>query len=131
MNPNDEDGTRSVFRSCELPALDALDAIGLDALTFGVIGFDAQTIVRRYNRIESELAGLSLSRVVGRPLFTEVAPCMNNFMVAQQFEDAAAQGHVLDVTMGYVLTLRMRPQKVQLRLLSTPETSMRYVLVQR
>jgi hypothetical protein len=56
---------------------------------------------------------------------------MNNFMVAQRFDDAAADGAALDVTIDYVLTLRMRPVKVALRLLAHPASPMRYVLVQR
>jgi len=38
---------------------------------------------------------------------------------------------VLDETIDYVLTLRMRPVKVALRLLSTPGNATRYVLVKR
>ncbi len=109
---------------------DASDA-ELDALDFGVIGFDAEGVVRRYNAFESKAAGLSPQRVLGHPLFTVVAPCMNNFMVAQRFEDAAAGASALDVTLDYVLTLRMRPAKVKLRLLAAPGQAMRYVLVQR
>ena len=108
--------------------LDAPDA-ALDALTFGVIGFDGDGVVRRYNAWESQAAGLSPQRVVGHPLFTVVAPCMNNFMVAQRFEDAAAAGESLDTTIDYVLTLRMRPVKVKLRLLAAPGRPMRFVLV--
>ena len=111
--------------------LKTADAHELDAFDFGVIGFDAATTVRIYNAHESRLAGLAVGRVVGQPLFAVVAPCMNNFMVAQRFEDAAAAGKPLDVTIDYVLTLRMRPVKVKLRLLSTPGTALRYVLVNR
>ncbi len=103
----------------------------LDELAFGVIGFDADGVVRHYNTFESEAAGLSKERVLGQPLFTVVAPCMNNFLVAQRFEDAVEGGSVLDETIGYVLTLRMRPVKVRLRLLSSPGKTSRYVLVQR
>jgi photoactive yellow protein len=103
----------------------------LDALGFGVIGFDAATVVQRYNAFESKAAGLSLQRVLGHALFTVVAPCMNNFLVAQRFEDAAAAGEPLDATIDYVLTLRMRPVKVKLRLLALPGAALRYVLVQR
>ena len=111
--------------------LDACSPEALDALDFGVIAFDAETIVRRYNATESQAAGLSPQRVLGEPLFTNVAPCMNNFMVAQRFEDAADQGSALDDTIDYVLTLRMRPIKVKLRLLASPSGAYRYVLVQR
>jgi len=103
----------------------------LDNLEFGVIGIDAAGVVRRYNALESRLAGLSPDRVLGHPLFTVVAPCMNNFMVAQRFEDAATAAAPLDATLDYVLTLRMRPVKVKLRLLAQPGEGMRYVLVQR
>jgi photoactive yellow protein len=103
----------------------------LDALDFGVIGFDGETVVTRYNSFESQAAGLTASRVLGQPLFTVVAPCMNNFMVAQRFEDAADSGQALDVTIDYVLTLRMRPVKVALRLIADPASATRYVLVRR
>ena len=103
----------------------------LDTLDFGVIGFDGETHVGRYNAFESKAAGLSTQRVLGHPLFTVVAPCMNNYLVAQRFEDAASAGNGLDETIGYVLTLRMRPVKVKLRLVAQPGARWRYVLVQR
>jgi len=109
----------------------ALDASELDTLDFGVIGIGADTVVCDYNALEAKLAGLSKERVLGHPLFTVVAPCMNNFMVAQRFEDAAAAGQALDLTLDYVLTLRMRPVKVQLRLLAAPLAARRFVLVNR
>ena len=110
--------------------LEQLDADALDNLDFGVIGFDGDTNVSRYNRVESEAAGLTAPRVVGQPLFTNVAPCLNNFM-AQRFEDAQDDATSLDDTIDYVLTLRMRPIKVALRLLAEPGKATRYVLVQR
>jgi photoactive yellow protein len=119
-----------VFNESDICArIGALDDRELDGLDFGVIGFDAATVVRRYNAFEAKYAGLGASRVVGHPLFTVVAPCMNNYLVAQRFEDAAANAVGLDVTIDYVLTLRMRPLKVHLRLLASPDQEMRYVLV--
>ena len=103
----------------------------LDRLDFGVIGFDGETNVCKYNQTESEAAGLTAPRVLGQPLFTNVAPCLNNFMVAQRFEDAQDDGAALDDTIDYVLTLRMRPVKVKLRLLAAADGGERYVLVQR
>ncbi len=119
----DDTGLHSELARCSDAELDALD--------FGVIAIDAAGVVRRYNAFESQAAGLSLQRVMGQPLFTVVAPCMNNFMVAQRFEDTQAQGGVLDDTIDYVLTLRMRPVKVKLRLLAEPGAVHRYVLVWR
>ena len=109
----------------------ALDERELDQLEFGVIGFAGDTTVRIFNAFEADASGLSSARVLGQPLFTVVAPCMNNYMVAQRFEDAAAGGTTLDATIHYVLTLRMRPVKVLLRLLAAPHLPMRFVLVAR
>jgi photoactive yellow protein len=114
-----------------LSRLEKMDSSELDLLEFGVIGFDADTHVSHYNSHESKMAALSPQRVLGKPLFTAVAPCMNNFLVAQRFEDAAAEGSALDATIDYVLTLRMRPVKVKLRLLADPGATVRYVLVLR
>jgi photoactive yellow protein len=119
--------------------LDRFSDDELDALDFGVIGFDAHGLVRRYNAFESKAAGLSPARVLGQALFTVVAPCMNNFMVAQRFEEARETGSALDATVDYVLTLRMRPVKVKLRLLAAAVPADvdaaarpgRYVVVQR
>ena len=108
-----------------------LNADQLDQLDFGVIGFDADTKVCQYNQAESEAAGLSPTRVLGQQIFAHVAPCLNNFMVAQRFGDAQDDGAALDDTIDYVLTLRMRPVKVKLRLLAEPGSGQRYVLVQR
>ena len=114
-----------------LEQLAQLNAEQLDQLDFGVIGFDADTSVCRYNRTESDAAGLTPPRVLGQPLFTNVDPCLNNFMVAQRFEDAEDGNTALDETIDYVLTLRMRPIKVKLRMLAEPGSAVRYVLVQR
>jgi photoactive yellow protein len=107
--------------------LAACDEARLDALPFGVIGFGPDTEVEIYNATESRLAGLSRERVVGRQYFSVVAPCMNNFLVAQRFEDEDE----LDAVIDYVLTLRMRPTKVRLRMLKRAGESMRYILIQR
>jgi photoactive yellow protein len=112
-------------------ALSHATAEELDGLDFGVIGFDGDGVVRTYNAFESQAAGLAVDHVKGHPLFTVVAPCMNNYLVAQRFDDAASAGSTLDATINYVLTLRMRPVKVKLRLLAQPGAQQRYVLVHR
>lgn len=114
-----------------LATLEAMDQPALDALNFGVIGFDAEMRVQRYNAFESRAAGLSPERVLDQHLFLVVAPCLNNYLVAQRFDDARAEATALDDTIPYVLTLRMRPTKVHLRLLSQPGASHDYLLVHR
>lgn len=114
-----------------LQVLESLDAHGLDGLEFGVIGFAADGLVTRYNRNESQQSGLEPERVLGHDVFTVVAQCLNNFLVAQRFEDAAAEELPLDETIDYVLTWRMRPCKVRLRMLWAPAVDTRYIAIER
>lgn len=107
--------------------LEAADDDSLDALSFGVIGIGADGLVRRYNIWEAEAAGLEREWVIGRDFFNEVGLCMNNFMVAQRFEDEAT----LDDTIDYVLTFRMKPTRVKLRLMQMPDAALRWIAVQR
>ncbi|RYD91619.1 MAG: phosphonate transporter [Sphingobacteriales bacterium] len=118
----------SSFRGKDLPeSLNDASEAELDALSFGVIGFGADGRVEVYNAFEAAAAGLSKVRVLGRHMFDEVAPCMNNFLVAQRFEDE----EVLDEILPYVLTLRMRSTPVQLRLLKRLGGRLCYILVAR
>jgi photoactive yellow protein len=116
-----------------LERLNAMDDAELDAMPFGVIGFglDAECRVLRYNATESQGAGMPPARVLGLQLFSVVAQCLNNYMIAQRFEDALAQGTRLDETLNWVFTLRMRPTPVVLRLMAAPGLNMRFVAVQR
>ncbi len=115
------------FESVTIAQLAASNLDQLDAMNYGIIGFTADFRVTVYNSAESRNAGLSPARVLSRHLFEEVAPCMNNFMVAQRFIDCEA----LDDIVPYVLTLRMRPTPVRLRLLKSPSTATRYLLIDR
>ncbi len=108
-------------------ALNAMSEAELDALAFGAVGLDAEGRVDRYNAHEERSSGLPRDHVVGRHFFFDVAPCMNNYMVAERLEEDAA----LDVTMPYVLTFRMRPTPVRLRLIRAPAVARRWVLVAR
>jgi photoactive yellow protein len=116
-----------------LERLEALDDAALDALPFGVIGFglDVECRVLRYNATEARGAGLQVVRVLGLQLFTVVAQCMNNYLIAQRFDDALAQGTRLDETLNWVFTLCMRPTPVVLRLMAAPGLNMRFVAVLR
>jgi photoactive yellow protein len=114
-----------------LSTLHALDDGQLDLLNFGVIAFDGDIVVKRYNLNESQATGVKPERVIGSQLFTEVAQCMNNFMVAQRFLDARESASPLDETIDFVLTWRMRPTPVKLRLLSNPDIALQYLLFKR
>ncbi len=112
-----------------LAYLEQMNDIVLDEVDFGVIGFSRDGIVCRYNAYESRFTGLSRERVLGRSFFTEIAQCMNNYLVAQRFEDSGDAGVALDETLDYVLSWRMRPTKVELRMLFSPEYPLRYICI--
>jgi photoactive yellow protein len=112
-----------------LTRLARMDEATLDAIDFGVIGFDRDCVVRHYNLFESRAAGLHKERVIGRHLFTEIAQCMNNYLVAQKYVDAQAASGGLDETLDFVLTWRMRPTPVKLRLLASPEMAMQFLVL--
>jgi photoactive yellow protein len=124
-------GTISFEQPDVLARLEALDDAGFDGLDFGAIGFDGDTRICRYNAYESQAASLGADKALGCSLFTDVAQCMNNYMVAQRFEDARSEGVSLDATIDYVLTWRMRPTKVKLRMLYSSQYPTRYILLHR
>lgn len=115
------------FEGVTRDSLEAMSVEERDALSFGVVGFGPDTIVQIYNATEARMSGLDPATVVGVPFFDAVAQCMNNFMVAQRFEDEPD----IDAIIPYVLTLRMRPTKVRLRLLATEGAARRFVLIER
>lgn len=107
--------------------LDVAGGAFLDALQFGVVGLSAIGITEIYNTTEARYAGMQRQNVVGQPFFLMAGVCMNNFLVAQHFEDEA----VIDAVIDYILTFRMRPTPVKLRLLKKPNLLRRYLLIQR
>jgi photoactive yellow protein len=111
--------------------LQSIDAAGLDRLGYGALGFDAEGILHQYNRVMSAGTGIAAARLLGQNVFVTVSPCMNNSMVMQRFEDTMNNGQALDEIVDFVLTWRMRPTYVRLRLVASPGQPLRYVLVER
>jgi hypothetical protein len=52
---------------------------------------------------------------------------MNNFMVAHRFEMESEMDAVID----YVLTLRMAPRKVRMRMLKRPDVQQMHLIIER
>ena len=117
----------STFETVTLAELWTMQARARDDLPFGVVGIDEAGITIIYNETEARMAGLNPSQVMGSRFFDEIAQCMNNFMVAQRFEDEPE----LDATIPYVLTLRMRPTRVRMRLLASRAAPLRFILIER
>src|SRR5687767_1240498 len=108
-----------------LADLEQATASELDDAGFGVVCMDRDGVVLSFSRRESQLSGLSPQSVVGRNFFIEVAPCCNNFMVAERY----AEPGELDASLDYVFTYRMKPRKVRLRLLKRADGGDQYLVV--
>ncbi len=121
------DANRFGFLDVSIRDLEAMDDEQLDALSFGVIGLNAEGETIIYNATESSYAGLARASVIGRPFFLATGVCMNNFLVAQRLEDEPE----LDATIDYVLTFRMRPTPVKLRMLRSAAARHRFILLRR
>ncbi len=107
--------------------LNRATASELDTVPFGVIAMSLDGTVEAYNLAESKLAGLTPERVIGRNFFSNVAPCTNNFMVSHRFQTEAD----LDAVIDYVLTLRMTPKKVHMRMLRRHDARRMFLVIQR
>jgi len=92
--------------------LDANSSESFDSLPFGVVKMDHTGIVLSYSNSQSILSGVSKENAVGKHFFTQVAPCTNNFMVAEKYN--AKQ---LDETLPYMFTYVTKPTPVELRLI--------------
>ena len=115
------------FGGIDPKRLDAADDAFLDTLPFGVVGLSETGIAEAYNATEARNAGMRRQGVIGQPFFLMAGVCMNNLLVARRFEDEEA----IDAIIDYVLTFRMRPTPVKLRLLKRPDLRRRYLLIQR
>jgi photoactive yellow protein len=108
-----------------LTRLETADPDAFEELPFGLITMDRSGIVTGYNTSESRFSGLRPERVVGRDLFVDVAPCINNFMVAERYWSEVS----LDEQLDYVFTFRMRPAPVRLRLLAAAGSDRQYLAI--
>lgn len=108
--------------------LDTLEGMSIDQfdrLDFGLIVADDTNTVIGYNANESARSGLDPKRTIGRNLFSSVAPCINNYLVAERYREEAD----LDEQLDYVFTFVMRPTPVRLRLMRRQGSDRRYLAV--
>ena len=107
--------------------LDALTDEELDVLPYGVVAMDKRGRVVRFNHAEAECSGLRPEEVIGRHFFDEIAPCMNNFIVAEPMMTEAS----IDDVVRYTLSARVETTDVFLRLLKSADRENMYLLLRR
>lgn len=101
------------FASVTIDQLNAASSPNFNAANFGVVKMSHDGKVTGYNENQEKHTGMSKAAVLGKHFFTQVAPCTNNFMVAQKFENE----RTLDAKIPYTFTLKMAPTPVTLRML--------------
>jgi photoactive yellow protein len=92
--------------------LDSNSEESYDSLPFGVVQMNRQGIVTAYNTYESIIGGISKDNALGKNFFIQVAPCTNNFMVAEKYKQ-----EILDEELPYMFTYVTQPTPVILRLI--------------
>lgn len=113
------------------PWLDQADDQILNALPYGVIGFDENAHICRYNKHESQQSLLTTSEVIACHVFTDVARCMNNALIAGRFEVATSKSIPLDEIIDYVIAFKSGAGPVKIRMLYLPQSPIRYLLLER
>lgn len=92
--------------------LDSNTEESYNTLDYGVVRMNEQGIVSAYNSYISIIGGVTKENAIGKNFFVQVAPCTNNFMVAEKYHQ-----EILDEEMPYMFTYITQPTPVILRLL--------------
>ena len=87
---------------------DQINAQMADRQRFGIIALDSHAQVKIFNAAEARLSGLSVTEVLGRNFFTEVAPCTASRLFRGRFRQGIQEGS-LDAHFYYTFTYRIRP----------------------
>jgi photoactive yellow protein len=102
-----------LFNDSSLPEwLDLQSDEIYDTLNFGLVKMNYSGMITAYNVVLSELAGVSKEKALGKNFFIEIAPCTNNFMVAEKYKK-----DILDEVIQYMFTYITKPTPVELRLI--------------
>ena len=87
----------------------------LNKLAFGAIELDASGKILKHNEVEDAITGRGPKAVIGKSLFTEVAPRTNRPAFKGVFYAGVRAKH-FDTKLEYVLDHQMKPTKVKIRM---------------
>ncbi|UEM03901.1 PAS domain-containing protein [Skermanella rosea] len=87
----------------------------VDALPFGAIRLDANGEVAFYSAAEARLSGYGARPALGRPFFSDMAPCMDNEAFRGRIESARAAGK-FDLEFGWIGDFADRSRELQVRI---------------
>jgi photoactive yellow protein len=99
-----------------------------DTYPFGIIKVTDEGIIQIYNKYESELAGVSIEKALGKNFFTQVAICTNNKLFYGRFKEGI-QKKDLNLIFNYVFTYKMKPTNVTIHLYYDKSSNSNWIFV--
>ncbi len=93
--------------------IEAMGEAELDQLPVGVITLDLDGKIRRYNKMEAEMARLDQRSQLGKDFFKEVAPCTANPDFQGRFTELTQKNFGV-VNFDYVFKFSWGPQRVHI-----------------
>lgn len=108
----------------------ASDPSRVELLPFGAIMVDQQGNILRFNHVESDISGRSVSDVVGRNFFNDIAPCAKGQIFYNHFFRAVADGHV-NTMFDYQFDYKMKPTNVRIHLKSADARQGIWIFIKR
>jgi len=116
MNP-----TQPPFEDPDLVRrIEGMADAAIHALPFGAIRLDAEGRVVFFSEAEATLSGHGRRRALGRPFFSEVAPCFAEAGFLQRIEAARQAGEV-DIAFGHVGDFDDAEKELRVRILSAAD----------
>lgn len=100
------------FQAFDIAKAKAVEDI--DDLPFGVIVVDRAGTILEYNVYESEMAGFSRERVLGRNFFHDVAPCTAIREFEGRFEEFLSSRETSVEPFEFVFPFSRGPQRVSI-----------------
>lgn len=99
-------------------------------LVFGAVELDAEGVILRYNKAETELTGRKAEDVIGRNFFTDVAPCTRSNEFSGRFFEGVETGE-FNATFEYVFDYQMAPTKVRIIMIKSVTRETYWLLIKR
>jgi len=88
----------------------------LDDLPIGALVLDDEGIIRRFNKYEEQLSGLSRQKTIGRSFFSDIAPCTKDIELGPKFHEGIANNKLdLSVEFSFPYPYNRVPRDVYIR----------------
>jgi photoactive yellow protein len=100
--------------------VEKLSSAELDSLAFGVIGLDANDVVRVFNQAEQVNSGFGHRTTLGKLFFVDIAPCMDNGYFKGRIDRARKTG-ALDISFTFVGDFEDRDRELAVRVQATSD----------